>query len=377
MNAGGSTPGGELRLQAGAGSQVSASRRQPAMRLDAFFQRLWYSQSAPWLVRLLTPLAWLFGAVAAARRVAYRSGLFRKVRVSRPVIVIGNITVGGVGKTPLTIWLASQIAARGIPVGIVLRGYGGQPATQPRVVTPDSAAAEVGDEAVLLALRTGAIVVVGRDRAAAAQCAIARGAQIVIADDGLQHYRLARDCEIAVIDERRGLGNARLLPAGPLREPRSRLQEVDLVVWTRRTSAAERSATTSTQSVTAMARIAAATSLTSGETRPLAAFRGTPIHAIAAIGSPQGFFDALAAAGLTVDGRALPDHAALTPADTQFADDAPVLMTEKDAVKCRSFADSRLWAVRLDLELSAADAATVNAIVDRALAGGVTDGRRP
>jgi tetraacyldisaccharide 4'-kinase len=197
---------------------------------DSFLQRVWYDRHAQWLSFLLLPLSWLFGALVACRRAAYRAGLLSRVRVGRPVVVIGNVTVGGTGKTPFTIWLATQLQAKGARVGIVLRGYGGSSSQWPRDVSSDSAPDEVGDEAVLLASRTGAIVVAGPDRVAAAQRAIERGAEIVLSDDGLQHYRLARDREIVVIDGRRSVGNRRLLPAGPLREPVSRLAQADLRV---------------------------------------------------------------------------------------------------------------------------------------------------
>ena len=176
------------------------------------------------------------------RRAAYGVGLFRSYRVDRPVLVVGNITVGGVGKTPLTIWLASSSRARGVRVGIILRGYGGTVADMAASRDRTYPVEEVGDEAALLAQRTSAIVVAGPDRVADARLAIELGAEVVLSDDGLQHYRLARDCEIAVIDEQRGLGNGRLLPAGPLRERRTRLSSVDLVVLTRRTSGEARSA---------------------------------------------------------------------------------------------------------------------------------------
>jgi tetraacyldisaccharide 4'-kinase len=197
---------------------------------DSFLQRVWYDREAQWLSFALLPLSWLFGFVVACRRAAYRFGLLRRVRVARPVVVIGNVTVGGTGKTPFAIWLAAQLQAKGMRVGIVLRGYGGSSAQWPRDVRSDTAPEEVGDEAVLLAQRTGAIVVAGPDRVAAAHRAIECGAEIVLSDDGLQHYRLARDREIVVIDGRRGVGNRQLLPAGPLREPVSRLAQADLRV---------------------------------------------------------------------------------------------------------------------------------------------------
>lgn len=336
--------------------------------MDAFLQRVWYERHAQWFSLLLLPLSWLFGTVAAIRRAAYRSGALRSFRMSRPVIVVGNITVGGTGKTPTTIWLTERLRARGLQVGIVLRGYGGTSTQWPRDVTNETSAEEVGDEAVLLARRTGALVVAGPDRVAAAKRTIERGAQVIVCDDGLQHYRLARDIEIAVIDERRGLGNGRLLPAGPLREPPGRLNSVDLQVLTRRSPLATNTNPVPNTVVT-MPVLGDAISLGTGETRSLQSFVGSRVHAIAGIGNPQAFFDALTRAGLNVDAHPLPDHARLTEADISFADDAAVLMTEKDAVKCPTGADaSRLakcWAVRLDLAIGEADAQAIDRLLDR------------
>jgi tetraacyldisaccharide 4'-kinase len=338
--------------------------------VDAFFQRVWYERRSQWFSLLLLPLSWLFAGVAALRRVAYRKGWSQSFRVTRPVIVVGNITVGGTGKTPLTIWLAEQLHSRGLRVGIVLRGYGGTSTHWPRDVTNETSADEVGDEAVLLATRTNALVVAGPDRVADAKRAIERGAQVILCDDGLQHYRLARDLEIAVIDERRGLGNGRLLPSGPLREPATRLNSVDLKVLTRRSQSSQTRAAIP-NAVVATPVLGDAASLGTGERRSLQSFVGTRVHAIAGIGNPQAFFDALSALGLTVDAHPLPDHARLTEADLSFPDGAPVLMTEKDAVKCRPGADaSRLancWAVRLDIAMTEADAQAIHRLLDRAL----------
>jgi tetraacyldisaccharide 4'-kinase len=331
---------------------------------DSFLQRVWYDRHAQWLSFLLLPLSWLFGALVACRRIAYRIGLLRSVRVGRPVVVIGNVTVGGTGKTPFTIWLAMQLQARGVRVGIVLRGYGGSSSHWPRDVSSDSSPEEVGDEAVLLAMRTGAIVVAGPDRVAAAQRAIERGAQLVLSDDGLQHYRLARDREIVVIDGRRGVGNRRLLPAGPLREPVSRLAQADLRVVSWRDGSA-RPLTPAPATVQVWARISQATALVGGETRSLDEFKGSRVHAVAGIGHPQQFFAALQQLGIEVAPHPLPDHARLTAADIQFSDQLPVLMTEKDAVKSRAIADQRHWAVRMDVMVTEQDAAAVHAMLDR------------
>lgn len=338
--------------------------------MDAFLQRVWYERRWQWFSLLLLPLSWLFALVSGVRRVAYRRGWLQSFRVTRPVLVVGNITVGGTGKTPMTIWLAEQLHERGLRVGIVLRGYGGRSTQWPCDVTKETSAEEAGDEAVLLAHRTGALVVAGPDRVAAATRAIERGAEVVVCDDGLQHYRLARDLEFAVIDERRGLGNGRLLPAGPLREPAGRLNSVDLKVLTRRTASNDPSRIPG--AVIAMPQLSDAVSLGTGECRALQTFLGTRVHAIAGIGNPQAFFDALSALGLTIEPHPFPDHARLTAADVTFPDGAPVLMTEKDAVKCRLGADAasiaNCWAVRLDIEMSETDAQTIHRLLDRVLA---------
>ena len=331
---------------------------------DWFLQRMWYDRHAAWFSLLLLPLSWLFRLVVAARRVAYRIGLLPSIRVARPVVVIGNITVGGTGKTPFTIWLADQLQRKRKRVGIVLRGYGGRSDHWPRDVDQDSAPQEVGDEAVLLAKRTAAIVVAGPDRVAAARRAIERGAEVVLSDDGLQHYRLARDREIVVIDGNRGVGNRRMLPAGPLREPVSRLAQADLRVVSWRDGSA-RPLTPVPATIQACARLTHAVALLGGETRSLDAFKGTRVHAVAAIGNPQQFFAALQEIGIEVAPHPLPDHAQPTADDIRFADQLPVLMTEKDAVKCRAIADQRHWAVRMDVMVSEQDAAAVHAMLDR------------
>jgi tetraacyldisaccharide 4'-kinase len=337
---------------------------------DSFLQSVWYERKSQWFSLLLLPLSWLFAIVVACRRAAYRKGWFRSFRVPRPVIVVGNITVGGTGKTPMTIWLAEQLHARGLRVGIVLRGYGGQSKHWPRDVTRETSSQDVGDEAVLLAQRTGALVVAGPDRVADARRAIERGAEIVLCDDGLQHYRLQRDAEIAVIDERRGLGNSRMLPAGPLREPASRLNSVDVKVRTRRSVASMTLKSVGGSSVVAIPTLREAISVATGERRSLESFKGSRVHAVAGIGNPQAFFDSLTALGIHVDPHPLPDHARLSVRHLAFPDQAPVLMTEKDAVKCATGASghpNELWAVRMDVALSAADAQILQQVLDRVL----------
>lgn len=278
---------------------------------------------------LLLPLAGVFAAVVAMRRLAYRRGWLSRQRLPVPVIVVGNISVGGTGKTPLLTMLAPALRARGYRPGIVARGYGGRSSHWPRAVLADSDPHEVGDEPVLLATLTGCPLSVGPDRVAAARALLAQhDCDLILSDDGLQHYRLARDVEIIVIDARRRLGNRWPLPAGPLREPPSRLQQADFIVinggeaadaWSMRLSGTR------------------CIGLGSAEDCELDALRGRTVHAVAGIGDPERFFSALEAAGLTIERHAFPDHHAYTPADVDFGAAASVLMTGKDAVKCRHF----------------------------------------
>ncbi len=320
------------------------------MSLEAALQRLWYGPG--WASLPLWPLALLFRALVALRRVLYRVGLLRAQRVAVPVVVVGNLTVGGTGKTPVAAWLAAQLAARGRRVGIVLRGYGGGDAREARVVTRESTAADVGDEALLHVRRRPHVVVVGRDRVAAARLAAVEGAEIVVCDDGLQHLRLARDLDVVVVDAVRGFGNGWLLPAGPLREPAVRLRSADAVVLTDRGNAPVR-AQVPPGPLVAVAHFATgmAVRLRDSVRRPLAELRGRRIAAVAGIGQPAAFFAALRAAGLEIDEYPLGDHAALEAGRLPFAPDATVLMTEKDAVKCGGIAGEDWWYAELEVRL--------------------------
>jgi tetraacyldisaccharide 4'-kinase len=325
------------------------------MSLDAALQRLWYGPR--WVTLPLWPLAWLFRAGVAARSRLYRLGVLGAQRVAVPVIVVGNITVGGTGKTPLAGWLARALAQRGHRVGVVLRGYGGRSTHRVQVVTAGSDAREVGDEALVHALSGPHVVVTGADRVAAARRAVAEGAEIVVCDDGLQHLRLARDYEIAVVDARRGLGNGQLLPAGPLREPPARLESVDAVVFTQRgTSMPPMPAVRRPLNVVARLDLGDAINVRSGERRSPESFRGRPVQAVAGIGHPEAFFDALRAAGLEIEAHPLADHEALDPGRLPFPAAATVLMTAKDAVKCRSYAGADWWFLELGVYLERAAA---------------------
>ncbi|MBS0580959.1 MAG: tetraacyldisaccharide 4'-kinase [Proteobacteria bacterium] len=313
---------------------------------------MWYAPARP---SLLQPLAWLYGAVVRARRALYGAGVLRRVPSAVATIVIGNLTVGGTGKTPLTLWLAAALGGRGLKVGILSRGYGGSA----RGVTRVAAGASwrtVGDEPLLLALRSGCATVVARDRAAGAAALAADGVDVILADDGLQHLRLARDCQLVVVDGRRGFGNGRLLPAGPLREPLAQLDRVDLVIVNGAAEHPSLAGLPATRTLAMQLTATQALALNGGGSRALAAFRGERVHAVAGIGNPARFFATLRAHGIEVLEHPFPDHHPLSLEDLAFGDAAPVLMTEKDAVKCTGFADARLWSVPVSASFSEADA---------------------
>jgi tetraacyldisaccharide 4'-kinase len=312
-----------------------------------------------WALALLEPFAWLYGAAMRARRRAYERGWLAVHTAGRPVIVVGNITVGGTGKTPLVLWLASRLGARGLTVGIVSRGYG-RTTAGPRRVRSDSRWEEVGDEPLLLSRRSGCAVVVAEDRVAAARRLAAEGVDVILSDDGLQHLRLARDFEIVVMDGARGFGRGRLLPAGPLREPASRALSVDYVVVneTASTLMPHRALQGRTGPVARMRLVLGEAYRVDGggPSRLLASFEGTPVHAVAGIGHPGRFFRSLSARGFSLIEHTFADHHPFVRGELDFPDDLPILMTEKDAVRCESFATPRMWYVRVDAELEEGDA---------------------
>lgn len=332
--------------------------------------KLWYEE--PPRISALQPLSWLYGAAVALRRTAYERGWARSQAIGRPVIVAGNLTVGGTGKTPLTIWLARQLRQRGYEIGLVSRGYGRERGDL-RLVTSDSRWQEVGDEPLLLHRRTGCTTVVASDRVAAASELLARGAQVILADDGLQHLRMKRDCEIVVIDGTRGLGNGRVLPAGPLRERASRVRAADaLVVNGGADGEPVRGVPPQLAAGALRMRLVAGearqvTGRGQAEPQPLAAFRGHPLHAVAAIGNPWRFFADLRSHGLEIIEHPFPDHHALSAADLDFGDGLAVLMTEKDAVKCQGIAGPRAWYVPVEATFSAADSSRLLEVVTHAI----------
>lgn len=319
-------------------------------RLIAALERRWY---APGPIVVLVPLAALHGLVVCLRRWAYRRGWLASRRAPVPVLVVGNISAGGSGKTPLMLALVARLQAKGRRVAVISRGYGGKAPSYPLWVNATTPAEQAGDEPLLLARRCGVPVVVDPDRWRAACFAIKHcQADVLVADDGLQHYRLQRDAEIAVRDGARGYGNGWLLPAGPLREPLSRLASVDLECvhapdgdfWLQAGEVYE---------------------LATPEARPLQAFSGRPVHAVAGIGHPARFFDMLRGAGLDVIEHSMPDHHAYTASDLVFDDACPVLMTEKDAVKCEEITSTNIWCVPVQTCLAPPAAARIDDLLDR------------
>jgi tetraacyldisaccharide 4'-kinase len=328
------------------------------MSVQTWLNRIWYDRAAPpwWLL----PLSLTYGAVAGSRRYLYAKRLRKSIYMSLPVVVVGNLSVGGTGKTPLVCWLVARLTDLGFKPGVVTRGYGGSFGSV-RLIDSFDDPRVVGDESILLARRTGAPVAIGRDRPAASQLLVNAGCDVVVSDDGLQHYALARDCEIVVIDGDRRFGNGWLLPAGPLRETPARLAAADAIVVN-----GGRALLHGAFSMRLEAK--GALSLIGGAAKPLSEFAGRSVHAVAGIGNPERFFNMLRAHGIEVAGHALPDHAHLQAADISFADERPVLMTEKDAVKCQGIAGPHHWYVPVTASFDGGESNVLLDIVTRAIA---------
>ncbi len=305
--------------------------------------RIWSGESPLWL--LLLPLSWLYGLVSGLIRLSYKVGLKRAWRAPVPVVVVGNLTAGGNGKTPVVIWLVEQLTQRGIRVGVVSRGYGGKAERYPLLLTGQTTTAQAGDEPVLIFQRTGAPVAVSPVRSEAVQALLSQtDVQMVITDDGLQHYALARDKEIVVIDGVRRFGNGLWLPAGPMRERASRLKSVDAVIVNGGTAQAGE--------IPMQLRPGLAVNLVTGERRDVAELPN--LVAMAGIGHPPRFFSTLEACGARLLNTVpLADHQALSQAQVAgfTAPGQTLIMTEKDAVKCRAFARDNWWYLPVDAEL--------------------------
>jgi tetraacyldisaccharide 4'-kinase len=309
-------------------------------------QKHWYRITP--LHLLLLPLSLLFYLLATLRRLLFQIGIFSSIKFPVPVIIVGNISVGGTGKTPFTLWLAEQLLADGWHPGIISRGFGGSGST-PQEVLANSDPAIAGDEPVLMAQRNLCPVWISRDRPAAAQALLNTHPEcdVILSDDGLQHYRLQRDVEIVVVDGVRRFGNGLLLPAGPLRETTSRLRKVDAVVINGGTVA-------DGEYLMQLEGVHFYNLLNPEISATPADFKEQTVHAIAGIGHPERFFRHLENMGLTLQTHAYPDHHRYTAADLSFADANALLMTEKDAVKCREFADEKCWVLRVEAHLDSA-----------------------
>ena len=284
----------------------------------------------------LSPLSFLFNDAVRFRRFLYRLGILKSNALPVPVIIVGNITVGGTGKTPLIIWMAEFLKESGFKPGIISRGYGGQAESWPQWVTVDSDAKNTGDEALLIAKQTGCPMAVGPLRVDTAKLLLSKAdCDVILSDDGLQHYALNRTIEIVVIDGERRFGNGYCLPAGPLREPIERLQDVDFIIV---------NGEKSEDNELSMRLVGdQLVNLVTGEQKPLQEFKGVECHALAGIGNPERFFKVLEAAGLLCKTYKFPDHYPFKHHDIEYTDNKPVLMTEKDAVKCKAFAGKQHW----------------------------------
>jgi len=303
----------------------------------------WY-QTHP-LRWLLWPLSVLYRLVIALRRSLYQLGLFKQYSVNAPVIIVGNISVGGTGKTPFVIWLAKQLKNAGFRPGIISRGYGGKAEHYPQIVTPESDPRIVGDEPLIISRQSACPMAVAPKRIAAAKQLLEQfDCNIIIADDGLQHYALARDIQIVIVDSKRLFGNQHCLPAGPLREPLSRLEQVDFIVHNGSETEAEFTMTTS--------QGLAINLVDANIKREISDFQGQIVHSVAGIGYPERFFNQLSDRGLTVHPHHFNDHHPFKPSDLAFDDELDILMTEKDAVKCQHFAKKNMWYIPIEATIS-------------------------
>ncbi len=298
-----------------------------------FLEQLWYGNHR--LSTLLLPLSWLYSAFMQIRHLAYTIGILPKRRVGVPVIVVGNITVGGTGKTPMIIWLCNYLKKQGHRPGVIGRGYGGRPSKRPQQVRPDSHPAQVGDEPVLIAQRTHCPVAVSPNRyLAASELLKYTDCDVLLCDDGLQHLAMDRDLEIAVVDGDRRFGNGRCLPAGPLRESVARLGTVDMVVGSGKAGKSEFLMEYVYEDLR---------SLDEQTTLSIDSFRNTTVHVVSAIGNPARFHAYLRSHNIRLIKHEFTDHYLFAETDLQFGDDFPIIMTEKDAVKCREFNISKMW----------------------------------
>ncbi|NOY66280.1 MAG: tetraacyldisaccharide 4'-kinase [Gammaproteobacteria bacterium] len=309
----------------------------PLKRLDEY----WYQPNLVSLI--LTPVSWIFRLLVALRRYFYNIGLLNSTQMPVPVIIIGNITVGGSGKTPLIIALVKLLKHAGYLPGVISRGYGGKASSWPQQVRADSDPQMVGDEPVLISQNCDVPMAVGPDRVAAAEQLLKyHDCDVILSDDGLQHYALKRDIEMVVIDGIRRFGNGLCLPAGPLREPQKRLSSADFIVTNGLAMRMEYPMQLEVYNVI---------NLKTGKQQPLSDFAGKTVHAVAGIGNPDRFFNQLKKKQINVITHPFIDHFAFSANDLEFQDDIPVFMTEKDAVKCQQFVTDNMWVVPVQVKL--------------------------
>ena len=308
------------------------------MKID--YENIWRSKNLQ--STILLPLSWIFRAAVILRKSYYRIRNYSGLDLDTFVIVVGNLTVGGTGKTPFVIWLANYCKNKGLNVGIVTRGYKRECKQHMIEVQPQNTPSEVGDEAILLTLKTSCPVMVSVDRKEAVKALVDKHrVEVVLSDDGLQHYNLPRDIEIVIIDAEKRFGNGRCLPAGPLREPIKRLNSCDLVVYSNCKESSDASFEVKMGNVVSLSANTSDKSLDD--------FVGNTVHAVAGIGNPDRFFNMLRKAGIHLIEHKFPDHYAYQESDLEFDDENPILMTEKDAVKCKKFINKDMWYVPISL----------------------------
>jgi tetraacyldisaccharide 4'-kinase len=332
-------------------------------RLRKFIESCWYGGSTG--AYLLLPFAWLYGLLTALRRSLYAAGVFATPELPVPVVIVGNISVGGTGKSPVVAWLAEQLKSAGYNPGIVSRGYGGTHSGRPLLVDSASNAELVGDEPLMLAQLTGCPVCVCVDRVAAVNAVAKQGIDVVIADDGLQHYRLKRTVELVVVDGQRGFGNGRLLPAGPLRENLQRIEEADALLVN---GGSARINGIEFKLVAGDLLPVQSNDIEAHEGRALHEFAGQRVWAVAGIGNPERFYAMLSSAGLVVDPVPVEDHGKYPLESLVSRRNQPILMTQKDAVKYNSSAPLNSWYLPVEVEFAATDATNLLQLICARLA---------
>ncbi len=321
-------------------------------------RQIWYGNQTPGLWRKI--LAAVFKNLVFTRKWCYQKGFFKKRKLKVPVIVIGNITAGGGGKTPMVIWLVNHLKSLGYKPGIISRGYGGKRKVEPFFVTPHANPAASGDEPLLMAKLTNVPVMVGKNRFQAGHKLISQyGVNIIVSDDGMQHYALQRDIEIIMLDGTWKTGNNMFIPAGPLREPLERLTEADLVI--------HKGISRHTYYYSLGIDCIYALNHVTNKKQP-AEFRNQKIHAIAGIANPSSFFRLLASQGLAVIKKPLPDHHIFEPKDFEFNDDLSIIITEKDAVKCHHFKFKNVWVARLKVIPTESTITAINELLSKKIA---------